>query len=181
MSFLRKVYGDGDLNSNKFHASYVVLVSFCLLAVSAAPVSAARKIYTFDDQYVQIEAGTFSPENKGAPGIEVLMTPKPGWKLLAGNSSSLKPLRLKFAPMKCLKPKGATLFSTPDVAGTDDSGEYSEYFTKTASVRQEFSKQKCQQQSISDASATLSYLLCQDNKCMGPFAREIKFKAADLK
>ena len=151
--------------------------SFCLLALSASLANGEEKIFNFDDQYVQIEAGIFTGSSKGTAGIEVLLTPKPGWKLLAGNSSSMKPLRLKFSPSKCLKLKGTPRYSTPDLSGTDDSGAYSEYFTRTASIRQEFSKRKCTQKSGFESSATLSYLLCQDNKCVGPFTREIRFRA----
>lgn len=118
----------------------------------------------------------FSGSGKSAAGIEVLMTPKPGWKLLAGNSSSIKPLRLKMSSSKCLKMKGAPSYSAPDLSGTDESGAYSEYFTKTASIRQEVTKLKCTQKTGVDSSATLTYLLCQDNKCVGPFSREIRFK-----
>lgn len=161
---------------------YTLLGLLTLSTLDPGKVSAARgageeKIFNFDDQYVQIEAGTFNGTSRSVFGIEVLMTPKPGWKLLAGNSSSIKPLRLKFSAAKCLKLKEATRYSVPDLSGTDDSGSYSEYFTKTATIKQEFSRLKCGQINGLESSATLSYLLCQDNKCMGPFSKEIRFKA----
>lgn len=158
-------------------ATFTGTAIFCLTAMAALPAVAAEKIFSFDDQYIQIEAGISSGTGKAA-ALEVLMTPKPGWKLLAGNSSSIKPLRLKVAPSKCLKLQGGTVYSPPDLSGTDDSGAYSEYFTKTASVRQEFFRLKCPQKSALDSSATLTFLLCQDNKCVGPFSKEMKFKAA---
>jgi hypothetical protein len=105
------------------------------------------------------------------------MTPKAGWKLLADNSASIKPLRLKFAPSKCLKSKGPLHYSKADISGTDDSGAYSEYFTRTAAIRQEFAKLDCTQKNGFASSAALTYLLCQDNKCVGPFTREFRFKA----
>lgn len=143
--------------------------------MTVLPARGAEKIFTFEDQYIHIEAALSAGSGKGAAGIEVLMTPTPGWKLLADNSSSLKPLRLKVAPSKCLQLKGLPRYSKPDMAGTDDSGAYSEYYTKMASIRQEFSKRKCTRKSGFDGSATLGYLLCQDNKCVGPFTREIRF------
>lgn len=145
--------------------------------MTVLPASGAEKIFTFDDQYIQIEAGIFTGSSKGTTRIEVRMTPKPGWKILAGNSSSIKPLQVKFSPSKCLKLKGAARYSPPDLAGTDDSGAYSEYFTRTASISQEFLKLKCAPKSGFDSSATLSYLLCQDNKCVGPFSRAIRFRS----
>jgi len=147
--------------------------------VSASWENAEEKIFDFDDQYIQIEARKFSGESKSVFGLEVTLTPKPGWKLLASNSSSIKPLRLKFSPSKCLKVKGKTHTSVPDLSGTDDSGAYSEYFTKTASIKQEFSRLKCTQKSGLEGTATLTYLLCQDNRCVGPFLKEIRFQTLD--
>lgn len=166
---------------NYLQPVFLFITSFCLLAISASQVFAEEKVFNFDDQYIQIEAGMFTGESKSVFGIEVRMTPKPGWKLLAGNSSSIKPLRLKFSSSKCMKLKGAIQSSPPDLSGTDDSGAYSEYFTKTASLRQEFSRLNCTQKNGLEGTATLTYLLCQDNRCVGPFAREIRFKALDKK
>ncbi len=149
--------------------------------VSGSQENAEEKIFTFDDQYIEIEARKFPGKSKSGFGIEVSMTPKPGWKILASNSSSIKPLRLRFAPSKCLKLKGSPRNSAPDLSATDDSGAYSEYFTKTASIRQEFSPIKCIQKNSVEGIATLTYLLCQDNKCVGPFSKEIRFKAFDRK
>ena len=148
---------------------------------SASDACAAEKIFDSDDQYVRIEAGFFPAESRGNFGIELLMTPKPGWKILAGNSSTVKPLRLKFSPSKCLKLKGGTRFPAPDLSGTDDSGAYSEYFTKSASIRQEFSRVKCSQKSGIEGALALTYLLCQDNRCVGPFTKEIRFRAPEQK
>jgi hypothetical protein len=156
------------------------LIGFYPEKVSAAAASAG-KVFNFDDQYVQLEAGIFPGESRSAFGIEVTMTPKPGWKILAGNSSGVKALRLKFSPAKCLKMNGATQISPADWSGTDDSGAFSEYFTKTASLRQEFSTQKCTQKNGLEGRANLTYLLCQDNRCVGPFSREFRFKAPERK
>lgn len=163
-----------------------VTVVCCLIAcavyyperLAAAPLPEAEKIFTFDDQYIRIEAGMFSAE-RSVVGVELLLTPKPDWKLYASNSSSIKPLRVKFQTSQCLKVKGAPLYSPPDIAITDDSGSYSEYFTKTASIRQEFSRLKCTQKNGFEGTAVVTYLLCQHNKCMGPFTREIRFKAPE--
>jgi hypothetical protein len=157
------------------------IISFCFIAISALQAFAEEKVFSFDDQYIQIEAGVFAGASKSVFEIEVRMTPKPGWKLLAGNSSSIKPLRLKFSSSKCMKLKGAMQSSPPDLSGTDDSGSYSEYFTKAASLRQEFSRLNCTQKKGLEGIATLTYLLCQDNRCVGPFTREIRFKALDKK
>lgn len=160
---------------------------FCLLAVAmtagliSAPPAQAEKIYSFDDQYIQIEAKTVPTENRPVFGIEVNLTPKPGWKLLASNSSSVRPLRLKLSPGKCLQLKGAGQQSAPDWSGTDDSGAFSEYFTNTATIRQDFSRLKCTDRKGFAGSATISYLLCQDNRCVGPFSREFRFSAPAVK
>ena len=153
----------------------------CLVACTLCPVtgSAEQRQFTFDDQYVQIEAVTVPGENRAGFGIDVRLTPKPGWKLLAANSSTIKPLRLKFSPGQCLKLKGTIRQSTPDVAGTDDSGAYSEYFTQTASLRQDFARLKCARKNGLEGGGTLTYLLCQDNRCVGPFSREFRFKAPE--
>jgi len=147
---------------------------------SASPAR-AEKIYTHDDQYIQIEARTVSGESRSVFGMEVSLTPKPGWKLLASNSSSIRPLRLKPATGKCLQLKGAVQQSAPDWSGTDDSGAFSEYFTKTATIKQEFSRLKCTDKKGFAGSAAISYLLCQDNRCVGPFSREFRFTAPALK
>lgn len=144
--------------------------------LSASPALAER-IYNFDDQYIQIEAKTVSGENRSVFGMEISLTPKPGWKLLASNSSSIRPLRLKFTPGKCLKLKGASQQSAPDWSGTDDSGAFSEYYTKTAVIKQEISRLKCTDKKGFAGSAAISYLLCQDNRCVGPFSREIRYTA----
>lgn len=147
------------------------------LELLSAPSLQAEKIYNFDDQYIQIEAKTVSVDGRAAFGIEVYLTPKPGWKLLASNSSSIKPLRLKFSPGKCLQLKGAGQQSLPDWSGTDDSGAFSEYFTKTATMKQELLRMKCADKKGLAGRAAISYLLCQDNRCVGPFSREIRFTA----
>jgi hypothetical protein len=158
----------------------------CALLILAAPDPARAaaadeaKIFSFDDQFIRIDARLLPDENKNLFGLEVRMTPQPGWKLSASNASSIKPLRLKFSLPSCLKVKGATRFSPPDLSGTDDSGSYSEYFTKTAYISQEFSRLKCAPKS-GDGIATVTYLLCQDNRCVGPFSKEIRFRAPDRK
>lgn len=164
---------------NRCQPKVYLFALLALLAMGSSPAAAAERIFAFDDQYVQIEAGYFPAAGKGDFGIEVLMTPKPGWKILADNSSGSKPLRLKVSPGKCLKAKGSTHFSAPDHSATDESGAYSEHYTKSASIRQEFSRQKCSQKGGYEGSAALTYLLCQDNRCVGPFNREIKFKAPE--
>lgn len=153
----------------------LTIAAMACILLASLPVYAKEKIFGFDDQYVQIDAGV-TGEGKSSFAVEIQMAPKPGWKLLADNSASTKPLRLKFTASKCLKLKGGTSYSKPDVSGTDESGSYSEYYTKTASIRQEFARQKCDQKSGFNGSATLVYLLCQDNKCVGPFSREMKFR-----
>lgn len=157
------------------------IISFCLTALGASLADAEEKIFNFSDQYIELEANMFPGESKSVFGLEVTLKPKQGWKVLAGNSSSVKPLRLKISPSKCLKLKDTAKHSAPDLAGTDDSGSYSEYFTKTASIRQEFSRIKCSQKSGLDGIATLTYLLCQDNKCVGPFSKDIRFKGLEQK
>lgn len=160
---------------------------FCLIAVAipsellSASTAWAEKIYNFDDQYIQIQAGTVSGENRSVLGLEVSLTPKPGWKLLASNSSSIRPLRLKVAPGKCLQLKGTGQQSAPDWSGTDDSGAFSEYYTKTAIIKQELARVKCTDKKGLTGSAAIAYLLCQDNRCVGPFSREIRFTAPALK
>lgn len=166
---------------SKLFFAALLCLSASAASYPALPAYAGEKVFNFDDQYVQIAAETLPGESKGAFGIELLMTPKPGWKILAGNSSTVKPLRLKFSPSKCLKLKGATRLPPPDLSGTDDSGAYSEYFTKSTSIRQEFSRLKCTQKEGFDGSVALTYLLCQDNRCVGPFTREIRFKAPEQK
>ena len=151
-----------------------VVIPAELLLASAVQ---ADKIYNFDDQYIQIEARTVSGESRSVFGMEVSLTPKPGWKLLASNSSSIRPLRLKFTSGKCLQLKGAAQQSAPDWSGTDDSGAYSEYYTKTAIIKQELARLKCSDKKGFAGNAAISYLLCQDNRCVGPFSREIRFSA----
>jgi hypothetical protein len=161
----------------------VVCCCLCVFAALNPARSAAatgEEVFTFYDQYIQIDASLFPGGNNSTFGLEVRMTPQPGWKLCASNASSIKPLRLKFSLPPCLKVKGTTHYSPPDLSGTDDSGSYSEYFTKTAFIRQEFSRLKCTPKSA-DGVVTATYLLCQDNRCVGPFSREIRFKALDRK
>ncbi len=169
------------MNLNYLKIGLLFVATIFVIAVAAPEAYSGEKIFKYDDQYVRIEAGMISGGSKGTAGIEVLMTPMSGWKLLADNSSSIKPLRLKLLSSKCLQLKDATQFSPPDLSGTDDSGVYSEYFTKTATLRQEFSLLKCLPKSGLVSSATLTYLLCQNNKCVGPFSREIKFKVSGQK
>lgn len=145
----------------------------------AAAADAGDQIFTYDDQYLQVEAGLVPGESRAQFGLEIGLTPKPGWKLLVDNSSGSKPLRLKFSPGKCLKLKGKTRIPAPDLAGNDESGAYSEYFTKEATIRQDFTRLACGQKKGAEGGVTLSYLLCQDNKCVGPFSREIRFRAPE--
>ncbi len=160
----------------------LILLGF-LLAVTPFPVKggataayAGEQVFSHDDQYIRIGA-ELVPEDKGQFGLEIVMVPKPGWKLLADNSSGSKPLRLKFSPGKCLKLKGKTRMPAPDLAGTDESGAYSEYYTKETVIRQDFTRLACKKGG--EGSVALSYLLCQDNKCVGPFSREIRFRAPE--
>lgn len=146
----------------------------CTLFLSST-ASAQEKVDSYEDQYLEISAGV-SRTGKNGVMLKVIMTPRPGWKLLADNSSGTRPLRLKPSGSKCLKVKGAALFSKPDLAGTDDSGVYSEYYLKEAAVMQEFSSLPCSQKNLTMGSAALTYLLCQESKCVGPFSRELKFK-----
>jgi len=169
-----------------FLLSRLFIAACCTLLFLAAPDPARAaeadeaKIFSFNDQYIQIDARLFPGESKNVFGLEVRMTPQPGWKLSASNASSIRPLRLKFSLSSCLKVKGTTHFSTPDLSGTDDSGSYSEYFTKTAYINQEFSRLKCAPKG-GDGTATVTYLLCQDNRCVGPFSKDIRFRAPDRK
>lgn len=172
------------MKNHYIQAKLVVIALGSLLAVPAittVQVAAAtgEQVFAYDDQYIQIEAGLTSGENKGQFGLEIGLTPKPGWKLLVDNSSGSKPLRLKFSPGKCLKLKGKTKIPAPDLAGNDESGAYSEYFTQKATIMQDFTRLACGQNKGGEGTATLSYLLCQDNKCVGPFSREIRFKAPE--
>jgi len=143
----------------------------------AAATRNGEQFYAFDDQYVQIEAGLVPGEQSAQFSLEIGMTPQPGWKLLVDNSSGSKPLRFKFAPGKCLKVKGKTRIPAADLSGTDESGAYSEYFTRKATIRQDFTRLACGPKKAAEGAATVSYLLCQNNKCVGPFSREIRFKA----
>ena len=171
------------MKKHYIQAKLVVIALGSLLAVPAfTTVQAAatgEQVFAYDDQYIQIEAELASGENKGQFGLEIGLTPKPGWKLLVDNSSGSKPLRLKFSPGKCLKLKGKTKIPAPDLAGNDESGAYSEYFTQKATIRQDFTRLACGQKKGGEGVATLGYLLCQDNKCVGPFSREIRFKAPE--
>lgn len=156
-----------------------LLADLVPVRIAAAAAPAGEKFFNFADQYVEIEAGMFHGASKGGVGIEVQLTPQAGWKLCASNSSSVRPLRLKLLANKCLKEKSAPYYPPPDLGVTDDSGAYSEYYTKTAALRQEYSRLKCAPQKKDVAGVvTVTYLLCQDNKCVGPFSREIKFRAA---
>ena len=161
----------------------MVIALSSLLAVAAfspeqvaAAARPGEQVFAYDDQYVQLEAGVVPGEGKAQFGLEIGMTPKPGWKLLVDNSSGSKPLRLKVSPGKCLKVKGKTRIPAPDVAGTDESGAYSEYFTQKTTIRQDFTRLACGQKKGTEGSVTLSYLLCQNNRCVGPFSREIRFR-----
>jgi len=172
------------VNKHYVQAKLFVIALGSLLAVSAlttVQVAAAsgEQVFVYDDQYIQIEAGTAPGEDKAQFGLEIGLTPKPGWKVLVDNSSGSKPLRLKFSPGKCLKLKGKTRIPAPDLAGNDESGAYSEYFTQKAIIRQDFTRLACGQKKGVEGAATLSYLLCQDNKCVGPFSREIRFRAPE--
>lgn len=138
--------------------------------------AAGERIFTYDDQYIGIEAGVVPGGDKNQFGLELGLAPKPGWKLLVDNSSGSKPLRLKFSPGKCLKLKGKSIVPAPDLAGTDESGAYSEYFTTETTIRQDFTRLTCGQKKVAEGSLSLSYLLCQHNKCVGPFSREIRFR-----
>lgn|GEM_PF-2185697 len=174
------------MNKHRVPRKLILLALSSLLAVFPFPwegvATAAHegeRVFTHDDQYIQLEAVLVPGENKAQFGLEIVLTPKPGWKLLVDNSSGSKPLRLKFSPGKCLKLKGKTRIPAPDLAGTDESGAYSEYFTKEAIIRQEFTRLGCGQKKGGEGSASLSYLLCQDNKCVGPFSREMRFRAPE--
>ncbi len=171
------------LNNLQSCLPVALLVSLfaCAALCPAASAPAGEKVFNFADQYIQIEAGIFPAESRNAFGLEVRLTPTPEWKLCVSNSSSIKPLRIRFSPAKCLKLKGATHYPPADLSVTDDSGAYSEYYTKTASVRQEFSRLNCTQKNGFNGAAFITYLLCQDNKCVGPFSKEIRFKAPEKK
>jgi len=158
--------------------SFLAIAPFAAVQVAAA-IQAGEQVFAHDDQYIKVEAGLVPGENRAQFGLEIGLTPKPGWKLLVDNSSGTKPLRLKFLPGKCLKLLGRPKIPAPDLAGNDESGAYSEYFTRKATIRQDFTRLACGQKKGANGSATLSYLLCQDNKCVGPFSREIRFMAPD--
>lgn len=162
----------------------ILLTLGMLLAVAPFPGEGAtanpgERVFSHDDQYIQLDAVLVPGENRTNFGLEIVMEPKPGWKLLADNSSGSKPLRLKFSPGKCLKLKGKPRIPAPDQAGTDESGAYSEYFTKEVVIRQDFTRLACGQKKGGEGFASLSYLLCQENKCVGPFSREIRFRAPE--
>lgn len=174
---MNQSYCKARLAATLFSLFAVILPAELFLAAKVQ----AEKIYSFDDQYIQIEARTVSGESKSAFGMEVSLSPKPGWKLLASNSSSIRPLQLKFKPGKCLQLKGAGQQSAPDWSGTDDSGAFSEYYTKTAVIKQELVRLKCTDKKGLAGSTAISYLLCQDNRCVGPFSREIRYTAPAMK
>lgn len=154
-----------------------LLAAICLSAAvysgEASAQSSKERIYSFEDQQLRIEA-ELQPVTKAGLVFSATLTPKTGWKILAGNSSGIKPLKAVFKPGKCLKTRGATRFTEPDWSGTDDSGAYSEYYTKSAGLSQEFSRISCK--GGNEAAATITYLLCQDNKCVGPLHKDITFK-----
>lgn len=162
----------------------LILLALCALLTAVATsrvaeAAQAEQVFVHDDQYIRIEAALTTGENRGQFGLEIGMTPKPGWKLLVDNSSGTKPLRLKFSPGKCLQLKGKPRIPAADLAGNDESGAYSEYFTRTATIRQDFTRLACGQKKRAEGAASLSYLLCQNNKCVGPFTREIRFRAPE--
>ncbi len=173
------------MNRSYLQPKRLTVLLYCLVMISihssektfAAAATGEEKIFHFDDQYILIETVKLAGESRSSTGVEIRMTPKPGWKLLADNSSAIKPLRIKFSPSKCMKLKGVTNYSQPDQSGMDDSGSYSEYFTRTAYIRQEFARVKCKDKDEKDVQATLVYLLCQDSRCVGPFSRELRLKA----
>ncbi|HZV81258.1 MAG TPA: hypothetical protein VFF53_03720, partial [Geobacteraceae bacterium] len=86
-------------------SSFLAVAAFSSERVAAA-ARPGEQVFAYDDQYVQLEAGVVPGEGKAQFGLEIGMTPKPGWKILADNSSGTKPLRLKFSPGKCLKVTG---------------------------------------------------------------------------
>jgi len=166
----------------------MVMALGSLLAVAVLPparaVAAARpgeRVFTYDDQYIQLEADVTPGDSKTRFGLDIAMTPKGGWKILADNSTGTRPLRLTFSPGKCLRVTGKSRMPAPDVAGTDESGAYSEYFTQKATIRQDFTTLACGQKKRAEGAASLHYLLCQNNKCVGPFSREIRFRAPEQK
>jgi hypothetical protein len=168
------------VNKQTVHTKLAAVAAGVFLAVAACSVAAAagsaESVFSHDDQYILIEAGLVQGESSSQFGLEIGLTPKPGWKILVDNSSGSKPLRLKFSPGKCLKLKGKPRIPAPDLAGNDESGAYSEYFTGKATIRQDFTL-SCGQKKGTEGIASLSYLLCQDNRCVGPFSREIRFRA----
>ncbi|NVN98144.1 MAG: hypothetical protein HXX17_02395 [Geobacteraceae bacterium] len=141
----------------------------------ASQVFAADAPYSFEDQHIRIEGEVKSAAGKKSATLELKMTPKEGWKLLADNSSGTKPLRLTVGGARCIKASGVASFSKPDISGYDESGAYSEYYTKTATAKQEFTRQGCGKND-SEPVAKLTYLLCQESRCVGPFSRELKAK-----
>lgn len=156
----------------------------CLLAIAgyperlpAAPSPAGVQVSSYDDAYIRIEAAVVPAESRQTVVYELRLTPQAGWKISVDNASAIKPLRIAFQGGKCLKAKGAPRYPAADLAGTDESGSYSEYYTKTAVVKQEFTRLACAPAGGYGGSAKLTYLLCQDNRCIGPFTREIKFKS----
>lgn len=152
---------------------YITTALAALLLTSQA--FAADGSYSFEDQHISIEGEVKSAAGKKSATIELKMTPKAGWKLLADNSSDTKPLRLAVGGAKCIKAKGVANFSKPDISGYDESGAFSEYYTKTATARQEFSRQGCGKNDA-DPVARLTYLLCQESRCVGPFSRELRVR-----
>lgn len=156
--------------------SLIVVAPSATVRVAAA-AQAGEQMFSHEDQYIRLEAGVVPGENSAQFGLEIGLTPKPDWKILVDNSSGSKPLRLKFYPGKCIKLKGKSRIPAPDLAGTDESGAYSEYFTRKATIRQDFTRLACGEKRKGEGSATLSYLLCQNNKCVGPFSREFRFRA----
>jgi len=156
----------------------LLLALLSLLPTASLPAEAAGdKVYAFEDQQIRIEAAVASVSARGDFDLQISMNPRSGWKILADNSSGSKPLRLKFSPGKCLKLKGKSSMPAPDLAGTDESGAYSEYYTKETVFRQEFGRLPCGQKKGAEGVASISYLLCQDKRCVGPFSREMRFKA----
>lgn len=173
------------MNALTMHAKLAVLaLSLLLAAAKPSPAAAGTgpgvSVFSHDDQYILIEAGVVPAGSDASFGLEIGLTPKPGWKVLVDNSSGTKPLRLKFSPGKCLKLKGKTRIPAPDLAGNDESGAYSEYYTGHTVIRQDFGL-ACGPKRGGNGMAALTYLLCQNNRCVGPFVQEIRFSAPDRK